>query len=363
MPMTRLAPSPTGALHLGNARTFLVNWLLARQCGWRILLRIEDLDGPRIKRGADRQLIEDLEWLGLDWDEGPIYQSSRLQIYTNAIARLIASSDAYACTCSRKEVDAAASAPHAEDGSTVYPGTCRGKYDSIQAAMDATGRAPAIRFKVQDELVSFEDEFAGPQAVDVGQRLGDFVIAKADGTPAYQLAVVVDDAEMGIPHIVRGDDLLDSTPRQILLYRALGLADRVPHYTHLPLVVGPDGRRLAKRHGDTRMATYREQGVPPSRVLALLARWCGIEGAAASLRPGDLLDSFRLEAIPHKAIVFQGQDHQWLLAGCATNSSAVCFPSPGKPGEGRVGVRESNSRQPPPQPSPGVPGEGEASAG
>ncbi|HSZ54260.1 MAG TPA: tRNA glutamyl-Q(34) synthetase GluQRS [Tepidisphaeraceae bacterium] len=318
MPMTRLAPSPTGALHLGNARTFLVNWLLARQRGWKLLLRIEDLDGPRIKRGADRQLIEDLEWFGLDWDEGPIYQSSRLEIYTDAIDRLIVSADAYPCTCSRKEVDAAASAPHVEDGSAVYPGTCRGKYASIQAAQAATGRAPAIRFKAPDEIVRFEDEFAGPRAFDGGQRLGDFVIAKADGTPAYQLAVVVDDAEMGITHVVRGDDLLDSTPRQILLYRALGLADRVPRYTHLPLVVGPDGRRLAKRHGDTRVATYREQGVPPSRVLALLARWCGIEGAAASLWPGDLLNSFCLEAMPRQSIVFQEQDHQWLLAGCAT---------------------------------------------
>jgi glutamyl-tRNA synthetase len=313
MPTTRLAPSPTGSLHLGNARTFLVNWLLARQRGWRILLRIEDLDGPRIKHGADRQLIEDLTWLGLDWNEGPRYQSSRLGAYQAAIERLIASGQAYPCTCSRKEVDLAASAPHAEDGSTVYPGICRGKYRSIQAAKDATGRAPASRFRAPDEIVRFDDEFAGPQAFDVARRLGDFVIAKADGTPAYQLAVVVDDADMNITHVVRGDDLLDSTPRQILLYRALGLPGHIPHYTHLPLVVGPDGRRLAKRHGDTRLATYRQRGVSASRILALLARWCGVETAATSPQPTDLLNSFRLEAIGHEPIVFRDQDQQWLL--------------------------------------------------
>jgi glutamyl-tRNA synthetase len=313
-PKTRLAPSPTGALHLGNARTFLVNWLVARQRGLKILLRIEDIDGPRIKRGADRQLVDDLTWLGLDWDEGPVYQSAQLEQYAHVIARLVASGHAYACTCTRKEVDAAASAPHAEDGSAVYPGTCRGKYESIQAAIDATGRPPAIRFQVPDELVSFEDEFAGPQRFDVGKQLGDFVIAKADGTPAYQLAVVVDDAEMGVTHNVRGDDLLDSTPRQILLYRALGLSDRIPNYMHLPLVVGPDGRRLAKRHGDTRLSTYRDLGVPAWRVLALLARWCRIENVPTGVRPIDLLNSFQLDAIPHQPIVFRAQDHQWLLA-------------------------------------------------
>ena len=317
MPTTRLAPSPTGALHLGNARTFLINWLVARQRGWNILLRIEDIDGPRIKRGADRQLIDDLKWLGLDWDQGPTYQSTRLPIYREAIDRLITSGDVYACTCSRKEVDAAASAPHAEDGAAVYPGTCRGKYESPRAAQLETGRAPALRFRVPDEIVRFEDAFAGPQEFDVARQLGDFVIAKADGTPAYQLAVVVDDAEMGVDQIVRGDDLLDSTPRQILLYLALGLTNRIPRYFHLPLVVGPDGRRLAKRHGDTRLATYRDRGVSPSRALALLARWCGIQDLPTSLRAHDLINSFRLDAIPYDKIVFGPQDDQWLLSGTA----------------------------------------------
>src|SRR5688572_7137956 len=153
MAVTRLAPSPTGALHLGNARTFLVNWLLARQNGWRIVLRIEDIDGPRIKLGADRQLIEDLQWLGLDWDDGPIYQTSRLPQYRDALQKLIEGGLAYPCVCSRKEVEAAASAPHAEDGSAVYPGTCRGRYASVDVARNAAERAPALRFAVPADRV------------------------------------------------------------------------------------------------------------------------------------------------------------------------------------------------------------------
>src|SRR4051812_4936119 len=272
---TRLAPSPTGALHLGNARTFLLNWLLARQRGWKVILRIEALGGPRIKRGADGGLIEDLAWLGLDWDEGPVYQSRRFDLYQEALGKLLASGAAYLCVCSRREVELAASAPHAEDGAAVYPGTCRGRFMSVDEARRAAGREPAIRFRVPDELVTFDDRFAGSVSFDVAAQLGDFVIAKSDGTAAYQLAVVIDDASAGVTEVVRGDDLLDSTPRQILLYRALGLADRVPAYTHLPLVVGPDGRRLAKRHGDTRLSHYRAAGVNAGRVLSLLARWCG----------------------------------------------------------------------------------------
>src|SRR4051812_39560705 len=243
---TRLAPSPTGALHLGNARTFLLNWLLARQRGWKVILRIEDLDGPRIKRGADRGLIEDLAWLGLDWDEGPVYQSRRFDLYQEALGKLLASGDAYPCVCSRREVELAASAPHAEDGAAVYPGTCRGRFRTVDDARAATGREPAIRFRVPEgdaAVISWQDGFRGPQRVDAARQLGDFVIAKADGTPAYQLAVVVDDAAMGLTDVVRGDDLVDSTPRQILLYGALGLIDRLPRYYHLPLVVGTDGRR------------------------------------------------------------------------------------------------------------------------
>lgn len=310
MRSTRLAPSPTGALHLGNARTFLVNWLLARQGGWKIILRIEDLDGPRIKKGADQQAIEDLRWLGLDWDQGPIHQSQRLGDYRAAIERLLRQGDAYPCVCSRSEVALAASAPHAEDGAAIYPGTCRGRFASVEEARSASGREPAVRFRVPDATIEFDDALAGHCRFDAARQLGDFVIAKGDGTPAYQLAVVVDDAAMSITNVVRGDDLLDSAPRQILLYRALGLADHIPTYTHLPLVIGTDGKRLAKRHGDTRLSHYRKLGVSARRMIQLLARWIGCNPNAQSL--SDLIGAFDLQNFPRQRITFTPEDDQWL---------------------------------------------------
>ena len=313
MDSTRLAPSPTGALHLGNARTFLVNWLLARRLGWRILLRIEDLDGPRIKPGADRALIQDLQFLGLDWDEGPVYQSTRSGQYQSAIESLLKRGLAYPCVCTRREVDLASSAPHAEDGSAVYPGVCRGRFASREEAARESGRPPAIRFAVPDRDVDFLDGFAGPQFLNVNRRLGDFVIAKSDGAAAYQLAVVLDDLDAGITDIVRADDLLESTFRQILLYHALGRPERIPRYVHLPLVVGADGRRLAKRHGDSRVARYRDLGVKRPRLLALLARWCGISTTDSQIdHPRQLIDRFDLRTISPSPVVFTAADDAWL---------------------------------------------------
>ncbi len=304
VPSSRLAPSPTGALHLGNARTFLINWLIGRQSGWNLPLRIDDLDGPRVKAGADQQALADLTWLGLDWDGQPIYQSHRLSLYQAAVNNLLNRGLAYPCVCSRKEVESAASAPHAEDQSVRYPGTCDGRFISIHDAVAKTGRQPALRFRVPPGPVSFNDNFFGPQTFDLSTTSGDFVIAKADATPAYQLAVVVDDAEMGVTHILRGDDLLDSTPRQLLLYRALGLDSSIPHYIHVPLVVGLDGRRLAKRHGDTRLSSYRESGVPPERIVAMLARWCGINPGHDEITARELIGKFDLANLPHHQITF-----------------------------------------------------------
>jgi glutamyl-tRNA synthetase len=311
--LTRLAPSPTGALHLGNGRTFLVNWLLARQNGWRVLLRIEDLDGPRIKPESARQAIDDLRWLGIDWDLGPVYQSNRRKMYADAIERLLAGGLAYPCVCTRKDVESAASAPHAEDGAAIYPGTCRGRFASLAEAQKFAGRSPVIRFAVPDETVFWNDLFAGPREYQVARQLGDFVIAKADGTPAYQLSVVVDDMDAGVTHVVRGDDLLDSTPRQILLYRALQKADSIPSYYHLPLVVGPDGFRLAKRHGDSRLSYYHGRGVTASRMLGLLARWCGVPPTGTINGARDLLDRFDLARMSAEQIIYSRIDEDCLL--------------------------------------------------
>ena len=310
---TRLAPSPTGALHLGNARTFLVNWLLARQRGWKVILRIEDLDGPRVKRGADALAMDDLRWLGVDWDEGPIYQSPRMAVYRDAAQRLLAEGKAYPCVCTRREVELAASAPHAEDGAAVYPGTCRDRYTTMRDAETAAGRVPVIRFAVPGGEVSFHDQFRGPVSCDPARELGDFVVMKADGTAAYQLAVVIDDAGSGVTDVVRGDDLVDSTPRQILLYRALGLEQKIPRYWHLPLVVGEDGRRLAKRHGDTRISYYRGRGVSPERVVGLLAGWSG-ETGFGEISALDWISKFDLATMPREPVVFTAREERALVA-------------------------------------------------
>jgi glutamyl-tRNA synthetase len=312
MNITRLAPSPTGALHLGNARTFLVNWLLARQQNWHIILRVEDLDGPRVKASADRGMIQDLQWLGLDWDQGPIYQSTRMRNYIDALDVLQRAGKTYACVCSRREVEEAASAPHA-DGGAVYPGTCRRRFASRAQAEQESGRPAAMRFHTPAGTIRFEDALRGTCEYDAHRDIGDFVIQKGDQTPAYQMAVVVDDGDTGVTHVVRGDDLLESTARQQLIYDALGWRERIPWYMHLPLVTGTDGRRLAKRHGDTRLAHYREAGVKPETVIGLLARWCGMKLPERDVKARDLLPVFSIANLPRSPIMFLAEDEAQLV--------------------------------------------------
>ncbi|MFN9846178.1 MAG: tRNA glutamyl-Q(34) synthetase GluQRS, partial [Planctomycetota bacterium] len=292
--MGRLAPSPTGALHLGNARTFLLAWLSARSRGGTVLLRIEDIDGPRVKPEATAQTIEDLRWLGLDWDGDVAVQSTRLDRYRAAADRLVAQGRAYPCVCTRSEIEDAASAPHeAGDDGPVYPGTCRGRFPDLAAARAATGREPALRCRVDVAAVPFDDGFAGAQP---GRVRGDFVVQKRDGGPAYQLAVVVDDAAQGVSEVLRADDLLPSTPRQLLLYDALGLP--APRFLHVPLVVGADGRRLAKRHGDTSLRALRRAGVAREQLVGHLAHLCGLRPRGGRCTPRDLLAGFDLAVVP-----------------------------------------------------------------
>ncbi len=309
METTRLAPSPTGALHLGNARTFLVNWALARRHGWRVVLRVEDLDGPRVKPGVVEQTIDTLRWLGLDWDEGPIVQSHDTAAYLGAMHALARRGLVYPSALSRGEVDSGASAPQEGSGEVVYPASLRPR--AMPGEFVPSGAA--WRLVVDDEVVRFVDTFAGEQALRPARSIGDFIVWTKRDTPAYQLAVVVDDHRQGVTQVVRGDDLLDSAARQLLLYRALGLSPE-PTYTHLPLVRGEDGRRLAKRHGDTRLDAYRARGVTPGRIIALAGRWCGIDaGRELSLR--EFCDALRLDRIPRNAITFTAEDDAWLLAG------------------------------------------------
>jgi glutamyl-tRNA synthetase len=294
----RLAPSPTGAQHVGNARTYLIAWLAARSRGGRVVLRIEDIDSPRVKPSAAEQACDDLRWLGLDWDDGPIVQTQRLPCYEAALRELQAKEFVYPCSCTRKDVEHAASAPHLEHEGPAYPGTCRHR-----AVADAVHlREPFCwRFRMGPDSPSFIDGFRGPTHVDLHQNGGDFVVWKSSGTPAYQLAVVVDDAAQGITEVIRGDDLIPSTPRQLLLFQALNLTP--PRFTHVPLVVGPDGRRLAKRHGDTRMSYLRTAGVRPELLVGLLAWSCGWQEHAAPTTARELTARFRLDTLPQNAFI------------------------------------------------------------
>jgi len=309
--VTRLAPSPTGALHLGNARTFLVNYLMARRRGWRIVMRMEDLDSPRVKPWAARQAIDDLEWMGLTWDQTAPKQSDRAEEYRRVLDELIRVGAAYPCVCSRKDIQQAAAAPHRDDHMTVYPGSCRGKYASSAEAAEQTGRPAAWRVRVGDEPIVFEDRFAGLQEVNLAETCGDFVIFRNEGLAGYQLAVVIDDADQGVDAIVRGDDLLDSAARQIHLRRLLGAAPE-PEYWHLPLVIGADGRRLAKRHGDTRLSHYRELGVSPDKILGLLAFMCGQSDKPRETDMPELLDNFDISRIAGGPVIFDDSGEGFL---------------------------------------------------
>jgi glutamyl-tRNA synthetase len=280
----------------------LIAWLAARSRDGQIVLRIEDIDSPRIKAGAAQQACDDLRWLGLDWDLGPIIQSERLASYESALRQLQARELVYPCTCSRRDIELAASAPHADHEGPVYPGTCAGR--GVADAANLT-QPYAWRFRAESArptISTFDDGYRGRVEVDV-RELGDFVVWTSARTPAYQLAVVVDDAAQGITQIVRGDDLIPSTPRQLLLYQALGLAP--PAFVHVPLVVGPDLRRLAKRHGDTRLATLRQDGVTAQALLGLLAWSCGWTEQMQPITTRELLPLFRLDAIPPEPFVLQ----------------------------------------------------------
>jgi glutamyl-tRNA synthetase len=265
---TRFAPSPTGDLHLGGAWTALASWVLARRSGGACVLRIEDIDRPRVVHGSRERIEEDLRWLGLPWDEGPFLQSERGALYEEAISRLAAAGLVYPCDCSRAEISRVASAPH-EGEEVVYPGYCRDR-DPARAMK----RPPALRVRVPREVVSFEDLAFGAVAQDLAREVGDFVLRRADGVFAYQLAVVVDDAAMSITDVVRGADLVSSTPRQIWLARALGALP--PRYAHVPTVVAENGARLEKRTPRATVRELREEGVPASRVVGELAHGLGL---------------------------------------------------------------------------------------
>lgn len=309
----RLAPSPTGGLHLGHARTFLIAWLAARHAGGRVIFRIEDLDATRVRDDAATTALIDLKWLGLDWDEGPdvggpngpYIQSERKEVYDVVLERLKAMELVYPCTCTRADIARAASAPHSEDEGPTYPGTC-----SIRSAADACGlgdRPFAWRFRVAKGNVAWDDLFLGRVEIDPSQVGGDFLVGRHTLGPSYQLAVVTDDATMGVSQVIRGLDLVTSTPRQILLYRALGW--NVPRFGHVTLAVTSDGRRLAKREGSIKLAALRQQGVDPRRLVGGLIESCGWSNCLVPSTPRDWIESYDLDALPREPWVVT---EEWL---------------------------------------------------
>ena len=296
----RYAPSPSGRMHLGNLMCCLLAWLSAKSKGGQVLLRIEDLDAVRCPRVYADAIQDDLAWLGLAAD-GPtptVYQSERSEIYQQYYDILLKKGLIYPCFCSRSQLHAA-SAPHRSDGQVVYAGTCRGLSDAEVARRSLT-RAPAFRVQVPDEEIAFTDGHLGRYAENLARDCGDFYLRRADGVFAYQLAVVVDDALMGVTEVVRGSDLLSSTPRQLWLYRELGLT--APQFYHLPLLLAPDGRRLSKRDGDQSLENLRAR-YTPQEVIGKLAYVCGFQDTPAPASPQELVPGFSWDKVPKQDIL------------------------------------------------------------
>lgn len=297
----RYAPSPSGPLHLGNLRTALLAWLQARLASGRFILRMEDIDTPRMRADAAEQIIEDLQWLGIEWDEGPdrsgatgpYTQSERTIIYNDSLQKLRDNGALFPCFCSRKDVMLASSAPHGVDGA-VYPGTCREHRDTpLHILTERYDKAPSWRFRVYKSEICFYDKLQGHQRQRVDEAVGDFIVRRADGLFAYQFAVVIDDALMNVTDVVRGADLLSSTPRQIALFEAMGFS--APTYWHAPLMCDAKGQRLAKRDGALSVAELRDQGLTANQIVGQLAHSAHLTESDEPLSCRELFDALSLD--------------------------------------------------------------------
>ncbi|MWV43415.1 tRNA glutamyl-Q(34) synthetase GluQRS [Paenibacillus sp. HJL G12] len=304
----RFAPTPSGELHIGNAWAALLSWLQIRSMRGTFVLRMEDIDTQRSRTYLASQILRDLYWLGLDWDEGPdvggpygpYTQSERTEYYEEALKFLKNQGCLYPCYCSRADLLAAARAPHGlSSEGPAYPGTCR-YLTPEEAARKSVLKQPSLRFRVSQERISFQDGIAGQQEFDAGNG-GDFIVRRADGMISYQLAVVVDDDRMHITHVLRGADLLDSVPRQLQLYKALGL--QAPAFAHAPLFMGPDGKRLAKRHGGTSLAALREMGMAPEQLIGWLMWIAGLAETPEPLTAQECIPLFDMEKLSSEPVL------------------------------------------------------------
>ena len=295
----RLAPSPTGLLHLGHARSFVIAWWSARRNGGSIVLRHEDLDPARARVDYAQQIETDLRWLGLDWDGPASFQSSTAPALLELAHQLVDAGHGYPCICSRGDIRGAVAAPHRGDPEINYPGTCRGRFVNVAQAEARSGRLAGIRFCAPDRELAFDDGIAGYVSENVARQVGDFLIIRRDKVPAYQLAVVVDDARQAVNQVIRGDDLLGSTPRQLALHAALNLTP--PSYYHLGLVLDEYGQRLAKRSDALSLARLRARGVDPNAIIRWVADSCYMpDQGFASAR--ERIDAFQLSRLDRRPV-------------------------------------------------------------
>ena len=315
----RYAPSPTGSLHLGNARTALVAWCRARRAGSTFVMRVEDLDEPRTVEEAVAGNLEELRWLGLDWDEGPdvggphepYRQTERHELYLRSLADLVQRDLLFECYLSRRELRELSSAPHGE--APVYGERERSENDQIRKQKAAEGKMPALRLRAPELELRFDDALYGPQRFDARTQVGDVVLRRADEAWAYQFAVVVDDVAMGIEEVVRGADLLQSTAAQLLVYRALG--HRPPTFLHVPLLLDESGERLAKRRGSLTLTALKEEGVAPARVVGLLAYTLGLLERPRPLDSAEILTIFAVDRLHREPSTLRHEELEWLRSG------------------------------------------------
>ena len=302
---TRLAPSPTGSLHLGNICTFVINWIIARQNNWEIVMRIEDIDGPRKQTNTITQTIDILQWIGLDWDGDIVIQSEELETSKAMLESLIKNNLVYHCLLTRKEIESVLSAPHsnATPKEPIYRPENVELHNSNQPNTSTNWR-----FITDHTMQIVHDELLGDVEFVTEQ---DFVVWTKNNMPAYQLAVVADDHRQEITHVVRGNDLLQSAAWQEQLYASMGWA--TPKWLHLPLIVGIDGKRLAKRHGDSRISTFRTLGVSPERIIGLLAMWTATQQEREPMTLETFTNTFMTQTLQESNIVLTQEDEAWLL--------------------------------------------------
>lgn len=308
--IVRFAPSPTGYLHVGGARTAIFNWLYARSAEGRFLLRIEDTDRVRSSEEMIREILSGLRWLGIDWDDEPVIQSTCIDRHRDECLRLLAEEKAYWCYCSSEELETKRTAAEAAGGAFLYDGTCRNLTAGQRAEREAEGCTRVLRFRTPDGRTVFSD-IVHDETSFSNEEIDDFVILRSDGTPTYMMAVVVDDHDMGVTHVLRGDDHLSNTPKQIMLYRALGY--ETPQFGHLPLILGSDKKRLSKRHGATSVGEYQSRGYLPEALFNFLALLGWSPGDDREvMQQEELIDAFDIIRVLRKSSVFDEEKLRWM---------------------------------------------------